>query len=142
MTKKDRINELRQYYDQADLSDHIEQGELFPISKDHPGPEGPGVYLLHFTAPVNYGHGHGQERNYGDSRHYIGQTADMARRLIQHRKGWRGQDQGASYVRYAGSLGIDYVLGYIVQEADETQRIAIERELQQNPAASCTQCIP
>ncbi|OLM08734.1 hypothetical protein [Pseudonocardia sp. Ae707_Ps1] len=86
MTKKDRINELRQYYDQADLSDHIEQGELFPISKDHPGPEGPGVYLLHFTAPVNYGHGHGQERNYGDSRHYIGQTADMARRLIQHRK--------------------------------------------------------
>ncbi|HEY1357060.1 MAG TPA: hypothetical protein VGF21_02030 [Thermoleophilaceae bacterium] len=56
------------------------------------GPRG-AVYLLHF------------ERPYQHARHYLGWTADLEARLIEHRAG-----RGSPLIRAAADAGIGFVV--------------------------------
>jgi hypothetical protein len=110
-----------------------------------------GVYVLHFERPHGFRRGDdgqplpeyaGNVNEYGDAQHYVGQAGDIGRRWRQHRRGWAGHPtKGSVVTRLAGRLGIDFEIGAVIPEnGGEIARIALERQITQAPAASCSRC--
>lgn len=76
-----------------------------------------GVYILHFDKPVMYMH----SDTYGDSRHYVGSSPDIIKRLERHRGG-----RGSNMTKLAVEQGIDITLA--VMFPGET--LATEHQIQ------------